>query len=251
MPSHSDAPEIWQQWFAANQLQIPRWMHMDWANHPSAASLDFHLLVRHTLGQGVSIQDRAGWICLSHVLFSVPGLYEYIVANGNYPSSIAGVNIFQIAWWYAYCGITFQQANVFQPLAVHTRNERNGHMLDEPAPFNNNKYNSVDELPLIPTSQDLGMEHLLTGAPHAPVIAPTAANAEPIVGRAPDVTNTPAASVPHNNSDGNVPAPVVTVDNPVVDEDREMADQSAVVPQDDKGIQSMLHLSLLTTPPSA
>ncbi|KAI0659677.1 hypothetical protein C8Q70DRAFT_915431, partial [Cubamyces menziesii] len=262
MPSHSDAPEIWQQWFAANQSQIPRWMHTDWANRPSAASLDFHLLVRRTLGQGVSIQDRAGWIRLSHVLFSVPGLYEYIVANGNYPmrnhvattrypGSVAGVNIFQIAWWYAYCGITFQQANAFQPLAVRARNERNGRMLDEPAPFNDDEYNSVDELPLIPTSQDLGMEYLLTGAPPVPVIAPTTANAEPIAVRAPDAPGTPAAPVPHNTSDGNVPAPAVTIDNPVVDEDHEMADQSAVVPQEDEGIQSTPHPSPLTTPPSA
>ncbi|KAH9889823.1 hypothetical protein C8Q73DRAFT_652821 [Cubamyces lactineus] len=262
MPNHSDAPEIWRQWYVANPAHTPRWMLVDRANSPSDTSVEYHLLVRRTLGQGVSIQDRAVWIRLLHVLFSVPGMYNYIVANGGYPvrnhvetvrypGPVAEVNIFRLAWWYAYCGITVQQANALQPLAVRARNERIGRMLDEPAPFNDDEYNSMDELPLIPTSQDLGMEHLITGAPPVPVIAPTTANAEPVAVRAPDAPGMPAAPVPHNTSDGNVPAPTVTIDNPVVDEDHEMADQSAVVPQEDEGIQSTPHPSPLNTPPSA
>ncbi|KAJ8463977.1 hypothetical protein ONZ51_g9899 [Trametes cubensis] len=124
---------------------------------------------------------------------------------------------------------------MFQPLAVRACNEHNG--LDEPALFNDNKYNSVDELSLIPMSQDLGLEHLITGATMAPIIAPTAAITEPIMVQALDATAAPA---PHHNGDSNTPAPTVTVESPVVNEDHKMVDQSTVGSQH-KGIQSTPH----------
>ncbi|KAI0653537.1 hypothetical protein C8Q70DRAFT_937635 [Cubamyces menziesii] len=218
LPNELAQPQQGPSWPAANKYGI----RDQRGNTPPDLE---HASTDHIPRQGVSIQDRAGWIRLSHVLFSVPGLYEYIVANGNYP---CGTTSRRRATPALSPGSTFSKslggmpmwhylptANAFQPLA------------------------------------DLGMEYLLTGAPPVPVIAPTTGQRRTHCGTSSDAPGMPATPVPHNTSDGNAPAPAVTIDNPVVDEDHEMADQSAVVPQEDEGIQSMLHRRRLTTPPSA
>ncbi|KAJ3001461.1 hypothetical protein NUW54_g6404 [Trametes sanguinea] len=93
-----------------------------------------------------NINDQGRWVNMSSILFGIPGLYRHVVERGQYPIStifamrrytgpLEHITVFHLAQWYAHIGVSLEQATCLVCMARRTRNERDGHMLDDTAPF--------------------------------------------------------------------------------------------------------------------
>ncbi|TBU21824.1 hypothetical protein BD311DRAFT_743342, partial [Dichomitus squalens] len=94
-----------------------------------------HILLRALIPKLKGAQqsaERARFLEVTAQLFSIPGLYRRIVDEGHYPEGtverllpypgqVTNVSIFDLAAWYAHCGLSAASIALMQPMAVRMR----------------------------------------------------------------------------------------------------------------------------------
>ncbi|TFK80015.1 hypothetical protein K466DRAFT_605687 [Polyporus arcularius HHB13444] len=218
-PSRAASVEVWERYYTDYPWSIPTQLRPDPSNEravPSRDVIEGNLLIRRVIPSTRSSESSMRASLLDSVirLFSVHGLFGQLVQRGGYPRGptenlrpfptnlgLANVNEFDVARWYARCGVTDRSVLLMSHVARIYRNVN----LGRPA-------NSVEPWPYPPTS--------ITAFDHVPTEAELPAMPFPDLV---DVTMTDALDAPPaegtENGDGitTVPAIGAPADSPTVD----------------------------------
>ncbi|EJF57315.1 hypothetical protein DICSQDRAFT_174074 [Dichomitus squalens LYAD-421 SS1] len=135
-PSRTDPPERWLEYWHQYPdtllvyLPIPSQLGRPTRDHTRG-----HILLRALIPKLKGAQqsaERARFLEVTAQLFSIPGLYQRIVDEGHYPEGtverllpypgqVTNVSIFDLAAWYAHCGLSAASIALMQPMAVRMR----------------------------------------------------------------------------------------------------------------------------------
>ena len=148
-PSRTDPPEAWMQYWVLNPSQRPLYLEMlDEAPFHRVNDVRGHLLLRQILPRYRSSQvsDRANFVHIINLLFYIPGLYRLIIERGAYPQGgqehfeiypvpTANASIFDVAGWFAHCGLTEESIELMVPMAIRQRHEGERRPANSTMPF--------------------------------------------------------------------------------------------------------------------
>ncbi|KAI1788709.1 hypothetical protein LXA43DRAFT_894164 [Ganoderma leucocontextum] len=141
-PSRNDPPEAWMEYWnlypAARPTYIPLQGFGPQAHQPE--HVRGHLLLRRInprFSGSEQSSDRAHFMQVINQLFSISGLYRLIIDQGRYPQAdqerflpypgqTANVSIYDIAGWFARCGLTTESIELMTPMAIRHRHETEG-----------------------------------------------------------------------------------------------------------------------------
>ena len=140
-PGYDDLPSEWlQHWDLYPEMRptcLPRLR--DGPPFYREEHVRGHILLRRILPQLPTERsaDCEHFIQIINKVFSIPGLYRSIIERGGYPSAeqegflpypglMSDVSIYDIASWYAHCGLKEESIELMVPIAIrhHHENER-------------------------------------------------------------------------------------------------------------------------------
>ncbi|PIL26834.1 hypothetical protein GSI_11098 [Ganoderma sinense ZZ0214-1] len=203
-----------------------------------------HLLLRQIIPRFRTEQssDRAHFVQVVNQLFSVPGLYRFIIEQGAYPQGgqehfsiypgpTANVSVFDIAGWLARCGLTEESIELMVPMAIRHRRESDGRRPDSTIPFASwparlDDVTAVPPFAALTWTDDVADDDASMDEDHASIHGATAATAGPsdpvpmdeTPDPAPATAPVPSAALPpasaSNTTTAPTPAPSVTVTAP-------------------------------------
>ena len=137
-PGYDDPPSVWLQYWDSYPEMRPSYLPRLREGPPFYREEDIrgHILLRRVLPQFPTEQpaDREHFIQVVNKVFSIPGLYRSIIERGGYPSGgqecllpypgqMANVSIYDVASWYAHCGLTEESIELMVPVAIRHRHE--------------------------------------------------------------------------------------------------------------------------------
>lgn len=132
-PSHTDPPEEWVQYWGAIPNLHPLYMLLiDTAPFYDMDHVQGHLLIRQVIPCFHQQQagERAQFVQMLNCLFLILGLYRLVIERGAYPMGgleqfslypgpKANMLIFDLATWFAHCGLMEESIKLMEPMAVH------------------------------------------------------------------------------------------------------------------------------------
>ncbi|PIL26836.1 hypothetical protein GSI_11100 [Ganoderma sinense ZZ0214-1] len=244
-PSRSDPPEAWMNYWNLTPQARPAYLpRTDQAPFYERNHVRGHLLLRQIIPRFHTEQssDRAHFVQVVNQLFSVPGLYRFIIEQGAYPQGgqehfsiypgpTANVSVFDIAGWLARCGLTEESIELMVPMAIRHRRESDGRRPDSTIPFASwpARLDDVTAVPPFATltwTDDVADDDTSMDEDHASIHGATAATADPsdpvpmdeTPDPAPATAPVPSAALPpasaSNTTTAPTPAPSVTMTAP-------------------------------------
>ena len=134
-PARTDPPEEWIRYWGAVPNSRPPYMPlMGVAPFYDLEHVRGHLLIRQVVPRYHQRQagERALFVQALNRLFSIPGLYWLIIERGAYPlggqerfspypGPKANMSIFDLAAWFAHCGLTEESIELMEPMAARYR----------------------------------------------------------------------------------------------------------------------------------
>ncbi|TBU53638.1 hypothetical protein BD310DRAFT_909365 [Dichomitus squalens] len=135
-PSRTDPPERWLEYWHQYPDTLPVYLPIPpQLGRPTRDHTRGHILLRALIPKLKGAQqsaERARFLEVTAQLFSIPGLYRRIVDEGHYPEGtverllpypgqVTNVSIFDLAAWYAHCGLSAASIALMQPMAVRMR----------------------------------------------------------------------------------------------------------------------------------
>lgn len=147
-PTRHDPPSMWRDYWSRNRSQLPSYLPLEGSDRlPSVRHARGHVLLKTLAPRGLKGPEHARFTQTTAQLFSIPGLYRSLVEHGQYPVAAterfeefplhraANVTIFELAWWYAHCGLSEESVTIMEQVAPRMRNNSERRPFDAQPPF--------------------------------------------------------------------------------------------------------------------
>ncbi|OBZ73621.1 hypothetical protein A0H81_06569 [Grifola frondosa] len=168
-PRTENSIDEWISWYLQNPARVPAgtrtfpsggWYHAD------LESFRIAWLVAPRTGGTPAIN---AWAANVRALFSICGLFDHIMTEGNYPhttmellepfpSPATNTTIFDVARWFAHVGISTRGVKVMEEFFPRHRNLREGHAVDAVPPYDTYPCNAADITIVLPIDELIRIE---------------------------------------------------------------------------------------------